>query len=67
VAGDGAILLDVSEPSAWIDALRLAVEQPEKMRPQRERALARAGEFSWTRTAKLTRAVYDHAVKRFRK
>lgn len=67
VAGDGAILLDVGNRGLWMEALRSALEQPEKMRSQRERALARAGEFSWTKTARLTRAVYDHAVKRFRK
>jgi len=67
VAADGAILLDVRDPGPWMEALRWAVEQPEKMRSQRERALARAGEFSWTKTARLTRAVYEHAVQRFRK
>lgn len=67
VAGDGAILLDVADRAAWMDALRLAVSHPEQMRSQRERALARAGEFSWTRTAKLTKSVYENAIQRFRK
>jgi glycosyltransferase involved in cell wall biosynthesis len=66
VAADGAILLDIRDHSLWMDALRLAVVEPEKMRARRERALTRAGEFSWTRTARLTRAVYEHAVERFR-
>jgi glycosyltransferase involved in cell wall biosynthesis len=67
VADDGAIGLDVRDRGPWMDALRLAVTHPELMRGQRERALARAGEFSWTKTAKLTRAVYEHAIRRFRK
>jgi glycosyltransferase involved in cell wall biosynthesis len=67
VAADGAILLDVRDRTAWMEALRFTASQPEKMRSQRQRALARAGDFSWTKTAKLTRAVYDHAVKRFRR
>jgi glycosyltransferase involved in cell wall biosynthesis len=67
VAADGAILLDIGDRGLWMDALRLAVERPEEMRGLRERALARAGDFSWTKTARLTRAVYEHAIERFRK
>ncbi len=67
VAGDGAILLDVADRAPWMDALRMAVSQPERMLEYRARALRRAGEFSWTKTAKLTRAVYEHAIQRFRK
>jgi len=67
VAGDGAILLDVRDRAAWMDALRPALTQPERMRAIREKALLKAGEFSWTETAKRTRAVYDQAAERFRK
>jgi glycosyltransferase involved in cell wall biosynthesis len=67
VAADGAILLDVSDHASWMDAMRLAVTRPEQMRVFRERALVRAEEFSWTKTARLTRAVYEHAIQRFRK
>jgi glycosyltransferase involved in cell wall biosynthesis len=67
VAGDGAILLDVRDRAGWMDALRSAVTQPERMRAIRETAVLRAGEFSWNKTARLTRAVYEHAVQRFRK
>jgi glycosyltransferase involved in cell wall biosynthesis len=67
VAGDGAILLDVAEPTRWMEAVRSAVEQREEMRGLRERAIARAGEFSWTKTARLTKAVYELAIQRFRK
>jgi glycosyltransferase involved in cell wall biosynthesis len=67
VAGDGAVLLDVRDRPAWMHALRSAVANPEQMRAIRDRALHRAGEFSWTKTAELTHAVYEHAVHRFRK
>jgi glycosyltransferase involved in cell wall biosynthesis len=67
VAEGGAILLDVRDRANWMEALRAAVTQPEQIRSWREKALARAGEFSWTKTAKLTRAVYEQAVGRFRK
>jgi glycosyltransferase involved in cell wall biosynthesis len=67
VAADGAILLDVRDRAPWMDALRLAILHPDLMRAQRERAMARAGDFSWTKTARLTKAVYEHAIERFRK
>jgi glycosyltransferase involved in cell wall biosynthesis len=67
VAGDGALLLDAGDHAGWMDALRSAVEQGETARGIRDRALLRAGEFSWSKTARLTRAVYDHAIQRFRK
>jgi glycosyltransferase involved in cell wall biosynthesis len=68
VAGaDAAILLDVRDRNRWIEALRMAITQPEQMRAWRERAVARSGQFSWTKTAKLTKAVYEQAIQRFRK
>jgi glycosyltransferase involved in cell wall biosynthesis len=67
VAAGGAVLLDAADRAGWMEALRSAVMQSEGLRLIREKALLRAGEFSWTKTARLTRAVYEHAVKRFRK
>jgi glycosyltransferase involved in cell wall biosynthesis len=67
VAGDATILLDVRDRSAWLAALRMAIAQPEQMRAWRERAVARSGQFSWTKTARLTKAVYEQAIQRFRK
>jgi glycosyltransferase involved in cell wall biosynthesis len=65
-SGPGAILLDVRDRDAWLDALRAAIAQPLEMRAWRERAVNRAAEFSWTKTARLTKAVYDQAIRRFR-
>jgi glycosyltransferase involved in cell wall biosynthesis len=67
VAAEGALLLDVRDRALWMETLRLAVKQTDAMRELRERAQARAGEFSWTKTARLTKAVYEHAIQRFRK
>jgi glycosyltransferase involved in cell wall biosynthesis len=67
VSGNGAIVLDVQDRAAWMDALRTAISHPEQMSALRERAVARAAQFSWTRTAKLTKAVYEQAIQRFRK
>jgi glycosyltransferase involved in cell wall biosynthesis len=68
VAADGAILLDVRDRALWMDALRSAVgQESQEIRGLRDRALKRAGEFSWTKTARLTKSVYEHAIQRFRK
>jgi glycosyltransferase involved in cell wall biosynthesis len=67
VAGDGAILLDPRDKRVWIQTLESLLANPFELRMMRERALARAAEFSWTKTAKLTREVYGHAAERFRK
>lgn len=66
VADDGAILLDLRNRVHWMDALRSAVIRSEQMGAIRARALARAREFSWAKTAQLTRAVYEQAVRMFR-
>jgi glycosyltransferase involved in cell wall biosynthesis len=67
VACEGAILLDVRDRSAWLEALRTAITQPTAMRAWRERAVIRSGHFSWTKTARLTKAVYEQAIQRSRK
>jgi len=66
VAGDAAILVDANDGRAWREALTSLVEHPAESRPWREKALARAGEFSWGKTARLTREVYGQAAKSFR-
>jgi alpha-1,3-rhamnosyl/mannosyltransferase len=67
VAADAAILLDPRDQGAWVQTLESLLASPDQLRVMRERALARAAEFSWTKTAKLTREVYGHAAERFRK
>src|SRR5262249_19356527 len=67
IAGDGAILLDVNDKRAWVEALRGALEDRELYRTMRAKGPARAPQFSWTRTGKLPREVYEQAAERFRK
>jgi len=67
VAADAALLLDVRDPRAWAEAVQAMLSQPDRVRAMREKALRRAAEFSWTKTAKRTREVYGQAAQRFRK
>lgn len=62
-AGGAAIQLDARDARAWVETMRAALEQPEWLAGWRRRALARAGEFTWARTARLTREVYGEAIR----
>jgi glycosyltransferase involved in cell wall biosynthesis len=66
VCGGAALQLDVHDHGAWLEALSAAVSNPGWPQEWRSRALARSREFSWARTARLTREVYREAVSRFR-
>lgn len=66
VAQGAAIQLDARDARAWVEALSLAAARPEALVQWRERGLRRAAEFSWERTARLTREVYAEAARRFR-
>jgi glycosyltransferase involved in cell wall biosynthesis len=70
VAGDAAIFAatvqggsDTRELAATLAAL---AEAPHNFAPLRERALRRAKQFSWHRTAELTQEVYAEACRVFR-
>jgi glycosyltransferase involved in cell wall biosynthesis len=67
VAGDAALQLDAGDAQAWVEALAAAAEQPEAVAGWRARALKRACQFSWQRTAQLTREVYVEAQRQFTK
>jgi glycosyltransferase involved in cell wall biosynthesis len=67
VANGAAILLDAHDGQAWVETLRAVVPDSEKLNDLRSRALARATEFTWTKTARLTREVYEQALRRFGK
>jgi glycosyltransferase involved in cell wall biosynthesis len=62
-AGDAALYADGAEGIAR--AMRGVLEHPDVVGERRARSLARAREFSWDRTARCTRAVYEEARKRF--
>jgi glycosyltransferase involved in cell wall biosynthesis len=62
-AGDAAIYADT--PRELASAMSELALRPELAAASRERSLARAREFSWERTAVLTRQVYEEARARF--
>ena len=66
VAGEAAVHVDLAGTGALADALKAAVSQPDRFLDLRQKAVARAGEFSWTKTAQRTREVYDRAIRAFR-
>jgi glycosyltransferase involved in cell wall biosynthesis len=65
VTGDAGVKLDARDPKAWTGAMMACAAGGEWLREQRARSLARAREFSWARTARLTREVYEEARRRF--
>lgn len=64
VAGGAAVQVDAGDVRGWAAAMRTALSGEWRAR-WRERGLARAAEFSWERTAMLTREVYDEACRLF--
>jgi len=64
VAGDAGLSLDGA--GAWVEAMCAAVNNPEWLEARRRASIARAREFSWARTARLTREIYEEAQRRFR-
>ena len=65
VAGGAALLVDPRDTKAWVEAMAAAVTQPERLATWRKQSLERVKTFSWARTARLTRAVYEEAIWRF--
>jgi glycosyltransferase involved in cell wall biosynthesis len=64
VCEGAAVQADARDPRAWIEAMEAVLDRAEWAASWRERALARAKLFSWTRTASLTREVYEEALRR---
>jgi len=63
VAEDAAIR--TASPVELARAMSAIAAHPEQARPWRERALKRAADFSWARSARLTHEVYEEACRRF--
>jgi glycosyltransferase involved in cell wall biosynthesis len=59
VAGDAALLVDPEDRRALRAAIEQALADPE---PLRAKGLARAAEFTWERTAKLTAEAYRRVL-----
>jgi glycosyltransferase involved in cell wall biosynthesis len=62
VAGDAAVMLPPSDPSAWASAILGVLTSPARHEELRARGFARAAAFSWKRTAEATRDVYREAL-----
>lgn len=65
VCGGAALHVEAADVRGWGKAMRALSEKPGFADEWRQRALARARDFSWARTARLTREVYDEARRRF--
>jgi glycosyltransferase involved in cell wall biosynthesis len=61
-AGDAAILVDPTSVAALAAAMGRVVGDPELVRRMSADGKAQAARFSWTRTAELTRRVYQEAL-----
>lgn len=58
VAGDAALLVDPTDAEALAGAITRLLTDEDWRQEMRRRALVRAAEFSWERTARMTLAVY---------
>jgi glycosyltransferase involved in cell wall biosynthesis len=64
VASDAAELLDPRDEPAWTSAISRLSADASKLDELRERGFAREREFSWDKTARATRAVYQSVIER---
>ncbi len=58
IVGSAGILAGPHDARAWADAIRAVVTDPVQRAEMRERGLAQAAKFSWTRAARETLDVY---------
>jgi glycosyltransferase involved in cell wall biosynthesis len=65
VSGGAALHVDAEDTVALAAAMRAAAVNPDGFAEVRQRALARAGQFSWQKTARLTKQVYEAATRAF--
>ena len=66
VLGEAGMLLNPDAADAWADAIVRVMTDPEQQARMRSAGVARAAEFSWTRTARLTLDVYRQVAERGR-
>jgi glycosyltransferase involved in cell wall biosynthesis len=65
VCRDAALMIEPGSVAALTKAISDLLDDEDVRRQLSSAGLRRAAEFSWQRTAQLTRAVYDEAIKRF--
>jgi glycosyltransferase involved in cell wall biosynthesis len=66
VAGDAAIFVEATDVRGLARAMEAAAKNPGAFTGMKEKALVRAKEFTWGRTAERTREVYDAAFHIFK-
>ena len=66
VLGEAGVLLDPDATDAWADAIVRVMTDPQEQARMRSAGVARAAEFSWARTARLTLDVYRQVAERVR-
>jgi glycosyltransferase involved in cell wall biosynthesis len=62
VVGDAGILLDPTDVAGWTNAIVNVINDDNRRGQMRATGLARATEFTWARTARLTLAAYHEAI-----
>jgi glycosyltransferase involved in cell wall biosynthesis len=62
VVGDAAMLIDPYQPDAIAGAMRRVLQDERLRDDMRERGLARVREFSWGRSVKRVREIYDEVL-----
>ena len=62
VAGEAGILLDPLDVAAWTEAIVTVVNDEDRRVTMRNKGLARAATFTWSRTAEITAAGYGRAA-----
>jgi glycosyltransferase involved in cell wall biosynthesis len=64
VVGDAAVLVDPYEPEAIADAMRRVLTDPALRASLVAKGLARAQAFSWERSVRRVREIYEEAARR---
>ncbi len=62
VLGDAGMLVDPEDARGWADAIARVVNDADRRNDMKAAGLARAAEFTWARTARITFGVYRRAV-----
>lgn len=63
VVGDAAITVSPTDVNAWADALTLMLKDADLREAFRQKGLARAKQFSWEKTARLTLTAFEKAAR----
>jgi glycosyltransferase involved in cell wall biosynthesis len=65
VSRDAAVHVEAEDTASLVDTMRAVATNSSGFDDVRQRALARAAQFNWQKTARLTREVYESATRAF--